>query len=65
MKISEGKETVDVCIAIKEIGEERKLEGDIIFAKEMGIPNVKYADFIDVARYETLVAAKNMQSHSS
>ena len=54
MKISEGKESVDVCIAIQEIREEgkmegkieSKLEGAIIFAKEMGIPSEQVKSFL-------------------
>lgn len=41
MKIAEGKESIDVCIAIQEIREEGKIEGKIegaiMFAKEFGI----------------------------
>lgn len=54
LKISEGKESVDVCIAIQEIREEGKiegkiegkLEGAIIFAKEMGIPSDQVKSFL-------------------
>lgn len=36
VKIEEGKETVDVCIAIQEIREEGRLEGAILFAQKLG-----------------------------
>ena len=42
VKIDEGKESVDMCLAIQEMREESKnegeLEGAITFAKELGIP---------------------------
>lgn len=41
MKIEEGKESVDMCLAIQEMREESRnkgeLEGAITFAKELGI----------------------------
>ncbi len=41
MKIEEGKESVDMCLAIQEMKEESRnvgeLEGAITFAKELGI----------------------------
>ena len=46
MRIAEGKESIDMCIAIQEIREEGKIEGKIegriegaiMFARELGIP---------------------------
>jgi len=41
MKMEEGKELIDVCLAIQEMREESRMEGElkgaIIFAKELGI----------------------------
>lgn len=48
MRIDEGKEAVDVCIAIQEIREEGKLEGAILFARKLGVQpeKVKQERFI-------------------
>lgn len=37
MKIAEGKEPVDVCLAIREMVEEGEIKGAITFAKDLGI----------------------------
>ena len=37
MKVSEGKESVDVCIAIQGMMEDSRIEGAITFAEELGI----------------------------
>lgn len=50
MKIDEGKESVDVCIALQEIREEGKLEGKlegtILFAQKLGIQQEEVKKFI-------------------
>lgn len=55
MKVSEGKESVDVCIAIQGMMEDSRIEGiiegAITFAKELGIPREEVKRSL-MAKYE-------------
>lgn len=51
IKVAEGKESVDVCIAIQGMMEDSRIEGAITFAEELGVSREEVKQSL-MAKYE-------------